>query len=253
MRAVTVPPVSAPYRPGQPQWPDNRQQRPDRPPPIQFGQEPPPPSPPGKSLVWGMRVLGLVAIAVVSGLVWFYITNDSSSTSSGNTGETTPQQPAGAYEFTPYAKMPKPDRVENCAEHAYGKQVPPFLASTPCDHLTRQLFVTKVDGRTIYTSVSVVTMKNEAKAAALRDLTDKDGTGNISDVVRDKVVTIDGLNGLSGHDGYDAQQSGRDVIVVESDFAPKDKSSDEQADEDILDKVSTDALRLGADLDSGTG
>jgi hypothetical protein len=236
-----VPHVSAPYRPGQPQWPDNRQQRPDRPPPIQFGQEPPPPPPPGKSLVWGMRVLGLV-------------TNDSSSTPSGSSGETTPQQPAGAYEFAPYEKMPKPDRVENCAEHAYGKQVPPFLASTPCDHLTRQLFVTKDDGRTVYTSVSVITMKNEAKAAALRDLTDKDGTGNISDVVRDGLVKIEGLKGLSGHDGYAARQSGRDVIVVESDFAPKDKSSNKSADEDILDKVSTDALRLGADLDSsGTG
>jgi hypothetical protein len=97
-------------------------------------------------------------------------------------------------------------------------------------------------------------MKNEAEAAALRDLTDKDGTGNISDVVRDGLVKIEGLKGLSSHDGYAARQSGRDVIVVESDFAPKDKSSDEKADEDILDKASTDALRLGADLDSsGTG
>jgi len=204
--------------------------------------------------VWGMRVLGLVAIAVVSGLVWFYITNDSSSSPSGSSGETTPQQPTGAYEFTPSEKMPKPDRVENCAKHAYGKQVPAFLANTPCDHLTRQLFVTKVDGRTVYTSVSVITMKTEAKAAELRDLTDKDGTGNISDVVRDGLVKIEGLKGLSGHDGYDAQQSGRDVIVVESDFAPKDKSNDKKADEEILDKVSTDALRLGATLDSsGTG
>lgn len=200
-----------------------------------------------------MRALGLVAIAVVSGLVWFYINNDSSSTPSGNGGETTPQQPAGAYEFTKYDKMPKPDRVENCAEHAYGKQVPPFLASTPCDHLTRQLYVTKDEGRTIYTSVSVITMKTEANAAALRDLTDKDGTGNISDVVRDGLVKIEGLGKLSAHDGYAARQSGRDVIVVESDFAPKDKSSDKKADEDVLDKVSTDALRLGADLDGGSG
>jgi hypothetical protein len=199
-----------------------------------------------------MRALGLVAIAVVSGLVWFYITNDSSSTPSG-TGETTPQQPAGVYEFTASEKMPKPDTVKNCAEHAYGKQIPAFLTNTPCDHLTRQLFVTKVEERTIYTSVSVVTMKNKADAADLRGLTDKDGTGNISDVVRDKVVSIEGLKGLSSHDGYAAQQSVRDVIIVESDFAPKDKSSDKQADEDILDKVSTDALRLGTDLDSGTG
>lgn len=200
-----------------------------------------------------MRILGLFAIAVVSGLIWFYISNDSSSPSSGSGVETTPQQPAGAYEFTASEKMPKPDRVDNCAEHAYGKQVPAFLANTPCDHLTRQLFVTKVKGRTIYTSVSVITMKNETEAAALRDLTDKDGTGNISDVVRDKVVSIEGLKGLSSHDGYAATQSVRDVIIVEADFAPKDRG-EKKADEEILDKVCTDALRLGADLDgSGTG
>jgi hypothetical protein len=201
-----------------------------------------------------MRALGLVAIAVVSGLVWFYVTNDSSSTPSGSSAETTPQQPAGAYEFTPSEKMPKPDTVKkDCADHAY-RDVKTFLTNTPCDHLTRQLFVTKDGSRKIYTSVSVVTMRNEADAATLRDLTDKDGSGNISDVVHDKVVTIPGLKGLSGLDGYDAQQTGRDVIIVESDFAPKDKSGDKKADEEILDRVCTDALRLGADLDSsGTG
>jgi hypothetical protein len=201
-----------------------------------------------------MRALGLVAIAVVSGLVWFYVTNDSSSTPSGSTAETTPQQPAGAYEFTAHKKMPKPDIVrKDCAKHAYG-DIQKFLESTPCDHLARQLFVTKDDGRTIYTSVSVVVMLDEDKAAALRALTDKDETGNVADVVRDKAVTIAGLKGLSGEDGYASTQSGKDVIIVESAFAPKDKTSDDKADEEILDKVCTDALRLGAEVDSsGTG
>jgi hypothetical protein len=150
--------------------------------------------------------------------------------------------------------MPKPDTVKkDCAKHAYG-DIKKFLQSTPCDQLIRQLFVTRTGERTIYTSVSVVTMPNETDAAALRDLTDKDGSGNVSDVVHDKAVKIDGLDGLSGNDGYDSQQSGRDVIIVEADFAPKDKGSDDKADEKILDKVCTDALRLGADLDAkGTG
>jgi hypothetical protein len=201
-----------------------------------------------------MRALGLVAIAIVSGLVWFYVTNDSSSTPSGSSAETTPQQPAGAFDFTRSEKMPKPDTVKkDCAKHAYG-DIKEFLQSTPCDRLIRQLYVTKVGERTIYASVSVVVMPDKAKAADLRDLTDKDETGNVSDVVHDGVVTIDGLKGLSGGDGYASLQSGKDVIIVEAAFAPKDKTSDDKADEEILDKVCTDALRLGAELDSsGTG
>jgi hypothetical protein len=244
-----VPSVSAPYRPGQPQWPDNRQQRPDRPPPIQFGPEPPAPPPPGKSLQWGVRIIGLIVVAVLSGLVWFYINNDSSTPPSGGSGTTATEDPGGAYEFTTSDKMPKPDKVTECEKHAY-RDIKTFLTNNPCDHLTRQLFVTKVGGRTIYASVSVVVMKNKEKAAELRDLTDKDGSGNVSDVVRDGVVTIEGLKSLSADDGYASKQSGKKVIIVEASFDPKDKGGDEKADEDILDKVCTDALRKGETLDA---
>jgi hypothetical protein len=203
-----------------------------------------------------MRILGLFAVAVVSGLVWFYITNDSSTSSSSDGTDTSASQaPAGAFDFAPSDKMSRPDTVKkDCDKHAYGK-IKDFLTTTACDHLTRRLYVTKVDGRTIYTSVSVVTMPSEAEAADLRDLTDQDQTGNVSDVVRDKVVTIDGLKTLSADDGYASRQTGADVIIVESAFAPKDKSGDEKADETILDKVSTDGLRLADELDadSGTG
>ncbi len=244
-----MPPVSAPYRPGQ-QWPDNRPQRPDRPPPIQFRQEEPPP-PPNKALQWGWRVVGLVVVAIVSGLVWYYINNDTSSTPQGGTGETGTQQPDGRYQFTADEKMPSPDTDANCAKHAYG-DTRDFLVATPCDHLARQLFVTKIGGRTAYTSVSVVVMPDEDKADQLRRITDTDGKGNISDIVRDGVVKIKGLKSLSGSDGYSSKQIGREVVIVESDFPPKDKK-DKAADQDLLDKVSDDALRLSDQVNAGTG
>jgi hypothetical protein len=246
-----VPPVSAPYRPGQ-QWPDNRPQRPERPPPIQFRQEEPPPAP-NRALQWTLRIAGLVAVAVVSGLAWYYVTNDDNTTTQPTGQETTTPRTTGKYDFTPHEEMPSPNTDRDCAKHAYNR-VKRFLQDTPCDHLSRQLFVMRTDdGRTVYTSVSVVIMPTEDEARDLRDLTDKDGSGNISDVVRDGLVKIPGLEHLSGGNGYKAKQTKREVIIVESAFAPKDKGDSKKADEKILDDVSDDALRLAAEIDGVSG
>lgn len=192
-----------------------------------------------------------MVVAVISGLVWYYITNDSSEPPTNTGGQSAAQEPGGVYQFTPHEKMPTPNRVTDCASHAYN-DIKTFLKNTKCDHLVRQLFVTEVDGRTIYTSVSVVTMQSEADAQELRDLTDKDGSGNINDVVRDGLVKIEGLKSLSRADGYKSKQIGQDVIIVESDFDPKD-ATDKHTDENTLDKVSDDALRLSNQINKNNG
>jgi hypothetical protein len=199
-----------------------------------------------------MRAAGLVVVALVSGLVWYYVINDTSSTPQNGADESGTQQPQGRYQFVAHEEMPTPDTNTDCSKHAYD-ETQTFLAQTPCDHMARQLFVAKVGGRTVYTSVSVVVMPDEEKADQLRRLTDTDGQGNISDVVRDDVVKIDGLTTLSGRDGYSSKQTGREVVIVESDFAPKDRSDDKKADQDLLDKVSDDALRLAGQVNSGSG
>jgi hypothetical protein len=219
---------------------------------MQFRPEEPEPPAKNKALQWALQAAALVAVAVVSGVVWYYFTNDDSPETTNSVDESTTQQPEGVYQFTAHERMPKPDTDDDCAKHAYGA-IQTFLTNTPCDHLTRQLFVTDVEGRTVYTSVSAVTMPDEDKAAELRDLTDKDGSGNVSDVVRDGEVKIDGLDRLSGDDGYASKQSGKDVIIVESAFAPEDKGGSDEADEKTLDAVSTDALRLGTQIDTGSG
>ena len=252
-----MPPVSAPYRPGQPQWPANGPQRnPDRPPPIQFRQDEPPQPAGNPALRWALRILGLVAVAVVSGVVWYYITNDSKQQNTAEQDPGTEQQTEGAFAFEPHPDMTSPQTDTDCAAHAYGR-IQRHLQATPCDHLAQQLFVADVDGRTVYASVSVVTMPDEDKAAELRALTDEDGSGNVSDVVRDGAVTIEGLDRLSGGGGYAAKQNGREVVIVEADLDPKDQSGDEagqKKDEDeILDPACEDALRLAADVESNSG
>jgi hypothetical protein len=192
-----------------------------------------------------------VLIAVVSGVVWYHVTKEDTTTPvSGD--DTEQQRTEGAYEFTAHPDTRAPDTDSDCAGHAYG-DIKDYLAGSPCDHLSRQLFVAKVDGRTIYTSVSVVTMPDEEKADELRKLTDKDGSGNVADVVKDGLAEVDGLDRLTKGGGYASKQSGRDVVIVEADFPPADRSGDEQADEDILDKVCEDALRLSTEIADNSG
>ena len=249
--------MSAPYRPGQPQWPANGPQRtPDRPPPIQFRQDEPPRQKGNPALQWGLRIVGLVAVAVISGVVWYYVTSDSKQENTAGDQGGTEEQTEGRFAFSPHPDMTSPETDEDCAEHAYGR-IQQHLQSVPCDHLSQQLFVTEVDGRTVYASVSVVTMPDEEKAAELRALTDEDGSGNVNDVVRDGGVTIEGMDRLSAGGGYAAKQNGNEVVIVEADLDPKDQSESEEDqkkdEDDILDPVCEDALRLAQQVDTKSG
>lgn len=195
-----------------------------------------------------MRIVGLIAVAAVSGLVWWYIHSDNGNGgAAGDGGQGGQQQSAGAYEFTSKLDAPKVDN--DCSEHAYGttKQ---FFKDSPCDRLTRSAFTTTVDGRTIYTSVSVVDFSDPDAAGDLQKLTKKDGTGNVNDLVREGVVKVDGLNGLSGSGGYASEVQGNRITIVESDYDPQ---SADGGSEDELDDVSNDALRLGSDITANGG
>jgi len=238
--------VSAPYHPGQSPWPDNQSQRPDRPPPIQFRPEDQEQRG-NPALAWTLRIVGLVAVAVISGLVWWYIQQEQGGTPTGYGGEDTQQQSSGAYDFK--AKLDSPQVDEACDEHAYG-DTKGFFQDQQCDRLTRSVFATTVEGRTIYTSVSVVEMPDEESAKALRELTDTDGSGNVSDLVREDVVPVEGLKSLSNGGGYDSAQQGTKVVIVESDYDP---NAAQDGTEDELDDVSTDAIRLGDDLLANSG
>jgi hypothetical protein len=239
--------VSAPYRPGQSPWPDNQSQRPDRPPPLQFntGDEAPRSN---QALAWTLRVVGLVAVAVISGVVWWYIQSDNSNGDpTGYGGAQTEQQSSGKYDFK--AEISSPSIDDDCGAHAYGT-TQQFFGDKPCSKLTRSVFTTTIKDRTVYTSVSVVEFDDEDTAQALKQLTDSDGSGNVSDLVREGEVEVDGLSSLSGNDGYASERQGNRVTIVESDYKP---GSDGGGDQDELDDVSRDALRLGGDITANGG
>jgi hypothetical protein len=238
--------VSAPYQQGQAPWPDNQSQRPDRPPPIQFHDEGQAPRS-NQALAWTMRILGLVAVAVLSGVVWWYIQADNGNGAASGGGGNGQQQSGGAYDFTP--KLDSPQVEDDCSQHAYS-QTQEFFVEHPCQQLTRSAFSTKVDGRTVYTSVSVVEFDDPQNAADLQKLTQANGTGNVSDVVRDGVITVDGLKALNGSGGYASEVQGGRITIVESDYDPKTKDGGSEGE---LDDVSEDALRLGAEITANGG
>jgi hypothetical protein len=188
-----------------------------------------------------LKGLGLLGVAVVSGLVWLVVMPKSES----GTTPTTTSAPPGEFTFVKSPDVPEPMKDSNCAPHAYG-QTKTFLTSTPCQQLTRGLYTTKTpDGLTVYTSVSVVRMKTVEDAAKLKDLTARDGTGNVNDLVKDGAVKVPNLTTLA-NGGFAAQQKDRDVIIIESDSVKH--GPDETAHNTLMKKISNDAFRLAADL-----
>ncbi|MEU5693965.1 hypothetical protein [Actinosynnema sp. NPDC020468] len=205
---------------------------------------PPAPSRPRPSTArrgWLLKGAGLLVVAVLAGLVWVVV---SPSDSPKSTPAASTSTPSGAFVFTPSPQAPLPLKDSTCVPHAYG-QTKEFLTTTPCKQLARQLFTTVLEGRTVYTSVSVVRMASEADAAKLKDLTTRDGTGNVNDLVKDGAVAVPGLKTLAAG-GFAATLKDRDVIIVESDSV--ERGTDATAHNAEMKRISIDAFRLAADI-----
>ncbi|WP_433263872.1 hypothetical protein ACQPZF_33465 [Actinosynnema sp. CS-041913] len=203
----------------------------------------PPPPPRRRRLSRGsvLKGLGLLGVAVVSGLVWLVVMPKDTPT----TTPTTTSTPAGEFTFTRSPQVPEALKDSQCASHAYG-ETKTFLTATPCQQLTRGLFTTTTpDGRTVYTSVSVVRMKTLDDANKLKELTTRDGTGNVNDLVKDGAVQVPGLRSLASG-GFAAKQQDRDVIIIESDAVQHSPTEEEH--NALMKRISADAFRLVNEL-----
>jgi len=205
------------------------------------GQLPPPPA--AQRRTWVGKALALVGVAVVSGLVWWVLQPSDPV----DQPVAQPQKTAGEFEFSTVPELPEPVKDSDCAAHATS-QTQAFLKTTQCLQLTRAFYTAKLqDGRTVYSSVSVVKMKSAADAKALRELTQKDGTGNIKDLVLDKAISVPPLTTLA-NGGYASEQRDQLVVIVESDSP--NKGTDALAHNKEMKKVSNDAIRLASSFGS---
>ncbi|MGW5645458.1 hypothetical protein ACWEV3_20685 [Saccharopolyspora sp. NPDC003752] len=180
---------------------------------------------------WLLRGLGLVAISVLSGLIWLMIKPDTDDEAAP------PPAEVPRYEFVP---IHREEAFQGCQNVSTAK-IKSFFQKQECAHLTRALYSTKLpDGTRVLTSLVTVLMPDAATAQQLNDLTTKDGTGNIRDLVDDG---RDGTKGMPGLDD-DAYASGRqDRLVVIGDSAYFDKNTPHK--DPVLLDVTKEALKLG--------
>jgi hypothetical protein len=106
------------------------------------------------------------------------------------------------------------DVEDTCVGHAYGETAA-FFAVTDCTALSRALYSAVVDGGPVVVSVSRVQMPDTAAARSLRALTDRTGSGNVSDLLREGVRYTGSPAELSGAE-YASAVSGTGVTIVES-------------------------------------
>jgi hypothetical protein len=125
---------------------------------------------------------------------------------------------------------------DTCVGHAYNA-VADFFASSDCTGLSRSLWSADADGESAVVSMSRVTMPDVANAQALRSLADTDGSGNVSDLLREGVRYDGGPKKLSNAQ-YASAQDGRTVTIVETSWTKKAGATS------ALDALASSALSL---------
>jgi hypothetical protein len=108
---------------------------------------------------------------------------------------------------------------DTCVGNSYG-DVADFFERTDCAGLARALWSTDVSGRTVVVAVSSVEMGDPGGARDLRDLADRNGSGNVSDLLREGVTYPGAPDGLSGAEYASAAQGPLVTIVETSWVAP---------------------------------
>lgn len=101
------------------------------------------------------------------------------------------------------------DQQKSCSKLSYGA-VHRWLASHPCAGLHRALYDGGSDGG-IAVTVSTVRMSSAARAAQLKALTDRSGTGNITELGRDYVIPTRDLGRY-----YASSVSGNTVTISQA-------------------------------------
>jgi hypothetical protein len=159
-------------------------------------------------------------------------------------GHSHPQHQAGGSTNTPPASGSTPsakptdilpagwvrqagDDQTDCAAHSYG-QVRTFFGKTPCSSVHRLLATTKQGGRTVVIAANEVTFDTAAQAARYLALVNSDGTGNISDLLREG-VGFPGAPSKLPEAAFASRQSGSQVWVAEAGYVTGSSSTADPA------------------------
>ncbi|MCW2531333.1 MAG: uncharacterized protein JWP62_903 [Blastococcus sp.] len=199
----------------------------------------------------GRRVLltvlaGVVAVAVLGIGAWLFLRGGTDGDGSGAaTGSTSAEPTAGGLEVGTVQEVggvtytvEAAETDDTCLGHAYGDTAD-FFADNDCTGLSRALYSAEIGGEPVVVSVNRVRLVDAAAARSLRSLTDRNGSGNVSDLLREGVRFTGSPAELSGAE-YASAVSGPTVTIVESAWVNEDADGS-SAD---IDQVATDALAL---------
>lgn len=192
------------------------------------------PLPRSRRMNYLFQGLGLVGVAVVSGLVWMAF---QPKVVAGIPAAQTDPSP-GKYSFT---RIVGPASDPSCAPHSYGR-TQQFFQQHPCQQLTRSLYsMTSPDGVQAVVSVVVAQMSSADLATQLQALTKQDNTGNISDLITDGHQVAGGPDSAAmKNGGFASSVTGTGTVIAMSAFV------DGHKDTAALKDISADALRLQA-------
>jgi hypothetical protein len=219
----------------------------------EYQQYPPPGRPTGgpgparpradrsKLLDYSLKCLGLVGVALIAGFLWFLIRNNPAQPA--QVQSTPPSTTAGVYAFQAFHGAT--DETD-CAGHSKGL-VRNYLAGHSCAGLTRSLYTASLtNGQKVVTSVAVAQMESPSSAAALKKISDENGSGHIKDLVEDGVVIPGGPADLQ-EAGYYSMVKGSRLIVVMTEYVDgsMDTGANLTSSDTALKAVSQDAANQG--------
>jgi hypothetical protein len=179
-----------------------------------------------------LKGAGLVAIAVISGLLWWLVRHDPPAAV-----VSAPPPSAPAFAFT---MVEGPKVSTNCEENAHG-EVKKFFAETPCKRLSRALYETTSGQAKAVVSVVLVSMPDADKSTALKKLADGDNTGNVNDLLYDHTAKIAGAPNI-GNGKYESRLNGTELTIVLVDFL------DTYKDDALRLRIATEATKLSSGL-----
>ena len=221
---VIPPRTQAPPPPSAVQQPPPRQPEPPAAPPLYWSQNQEAEEPGERTGSRGraalLALLGVLVVAALGIGVWLLLGNDdeAASTDAGTTAP--PTQEAGPAVGDVQVVADSEYRLEavqvddTCAGHAYGDTAT-FFAQFDCTGLSRALYSTQIDGAAVVVAVARVQMPDTGAARELQALTDRNGSGNVSDLLREGVRYTGSPDALSGAE-YASAVSGTVVTIVES-------------------------------------
>jgi hypothetical protein len=193
-----------------------------------------------------LAALALLVVVALGAVGWMVLGGDAGTDAGDTAGGPTAAQPTatgpqegdvqtvGGVRFTVEAVQAD----ETCVGHAYGDTAE-FLDADDCAALSRALYSADVDGEPVVVSVVRVQMPDNGIARELQALTDRNGSGNVNDLLREGVRYTGSPAELSGAE-YASAVSGPIVTIVESAWVDEDAEGS-SAD---IDHIATSGLEL---------